>query len=253
MYSAPKQRFATVLVRESQERFVVHEHPLTHYSDYFRAALTAGFKESKNKEVALTDTEPMIFEFFVHWLYYQRFPDPREGDDAGQLHSWGHALADNGDITTMNLMELYVWGDQRIVPEFQTDALDALYFHLRMDHVDTPNSIHIQYAFEWLRPTDPLCRCLIDIHLYYNHEREDGMSPYDPDKLDDYPPAFLLALACRVTQVRDIYVFRLDICDYHEHNTEEEKTACTKTQMILRAKETLMGISPRFQNVRLSS
>jgi hypothetical protein len=66
LYSAAEPKFATVLVDEPEKRFVVHEHLLTHYSEFFRAALTGRFKEAEEKVVKVRDTAPDIFECFVH-------------------------------------------------------------------------------------------------------------------------------------------------------------------------------------------
>ena len=49
--------------------FVVREDLLTHYSEFFRAALTGGFKEAADKIVTLKDEDPDVFGVFVHWLY----------------------------------------------------------------------------------------------------------------------------------------------------------------------------------------
>ncbi|KAF1967691.1 hypothetical protein BU23DRAFT_573000 [Bimuria novae-zelandiae CBS 107.79] len=76
--------FTIVIVGEKETKFVVHEGFLTHYSDYFRAALQRGFKEAETKTVTLKEEHSATFELFVHWVYHQRFPDASEGDD-GQL------------------------------------------------------------------------------------------------------------------------------------------------------------------------
>lgn len=73
--------FATIIIGKEEKKFVVHEHLLTHYSDFFRAALTGDFKEAEDKIVRLEEEDPTVFEFFVHWLYYQRFPDGSKEDD----------------------------------------------------------------------------------------------------------------------------------------------------------------------------
>jgi hypothetical protein len=72
-YSASKSIFATILAGKSQKRFTVHKSLISHHLELFHAALTGRLKEAQDKTVTLQDDEVAIFEFFLHWLYYQRF------------------------------------------------------------------------------------------------------------------------------------------------------------------------------------
>ncbi|KAF2500044.1 hypothetical protein BU16DRAFT_522892 [Lophium mytilinum] len=47
----------------------LYESLLCSYSDFFRAALQGGFKEAKEKRVALPEEDPEVFELFVQWLF----------------------------------------------------------------------------------------------------------------------------------------------------------------------------------------
>jgi len=184
--------------------------------------------------VKLQDTKPVIFEVFVHWLYYQRFPNLDSGDDADLVREWG--TSEKRDPLMMNLVKLYILGDQHVIPKLQEDALDSLHRHVQGPCTTTPGDVEISLAFRWLRPSTPLCRYLIDVSIYYDCCEKDGTTPYEMDGTEKYPAEFLLGIARRATQViggirwqeKNIRDFELDICDYHEHKDNEEKEACKK-------------------------
>jgi hypothetical protein len=225
--SAPKPKFATVLVGESEEPFVVHEHLLTHHSEFFRAALTGGFKESKDKVVKLHETDPFIFECFVHWLYYQRFPSASKGDDETLVQSW-EATSEDGILTT-NLIKMYILADSRIVPALQRQVVDRLF--RRIHEVDLPTRDDVVYAFENLKSNSPLCRFLVDVGIHYGWYDANGIKQSEAKGHEHWPAEYLFAFACRATEVVMNMImndnhFCLDKCDYHEHRTDKEREEC---------------------------
>jgi hypothetical protein len=78
-HSSLKANFATV-VGEEGVSFTLHERLLRHYSSFFHAALTGMSKEAEEKHVVLVEEDPLIFELFIYWLYYQRIPDDETKD-----------------------------------------------------------------------------------------------------------------------------------------------------------------------------
>jgi hypothetical protein len=220
-------------VGKDQKRFVVHEQLLTHYSEFFRAALTGRFKEVEDKVVKLEDTRPRVFECFVHWLYHQRFPDASKGDDKELVQDWGTTNEDS--ILTTNLIEMYVLGDQRVMAQLQREALDDLYHHLMWTNASTPNDVQVRYAFKYLRSDDPLCRLLVDLSFYYTDFCPDRPGPYEPSSGHDWPVEYLLAFAHRTTEIVHgfwrravIEDFKPVLCDYHGHKTVKERDSCTQ-------------------------
>jgi hypothetical protein len=175
--SAQDSVFATVLVGPNHARFVVHEALLVHHSEFFRAALTGNFKEAEEKVVKMADTEPYIFECFVHWLYYQRFPDASKGDDEELVKIWGSA--DEAHTLITNLVKMYVMGDQNIMPRLQRDALDSVFHHISYTQCTLPDDDHVKCAFDYLDPEDPLCRYLVDANFYGDNCLDDDFNPYD--------------------------------------------------------------------------
>jgi hypothetical protein len=210
---------------------------LTHYSEFFRAALKGNFREATDRVVKLADTEPHIFECYVHWLYYQRFPDASKGDAEELEKAWGSS-GDTHTLTT-NLIRMYVFGDQNIIPQLQKDALDAIFHHV----IPEPNTFllddeQVKCAFDYLDAEDPICRFLVDLNLYYDYYSDDPRSLNEVDKLFDWPIAYLRAFARRAKSIiwsmrcgdKDIDDFELVLCDYHEHKTDEEREACEEEQ-----------------------
>lgn len=60
---------------------MVYESLLTHYSDFFRAALKGRFEGAEEKTVKLDKVEPATFRLFVYWLYNRQFPCHEKDDD----------------------------------------------------------------------------------------------------------------------------------------------------------------------------
>jgi hypothetical protein len=222
-------------VGESEEPFIVHEHLLVYHSEFFRAAFTGGFKESEDKVVKLRDTEPLIFECFVHWLYYQRLPSASSGDDETLVQSWG-ATHRNAILTT-NLIKMYILADSRIVPALRRQVLDCLYDH--MYEVDLPHRDLMVYAFENLKSDSPLCQMLLDFCIHYGWDEVNGIKQTEGEGHKHWPAEYLYAYARRATEIVDKMKYderhtNLDKCDYHEHETDEERDECYKVEYLNR-------------------
>jgi hypothetical protein len=173
----------------------------------------------------------------VHWLYYQRFPDTSKGDDEELEKAW--RSSDNAYTLTTNLIKMYVFGNQNIIPKLQRDALDAVFHHI----VSTPSDIlpddkQVRCAFDYLDVEDPICRFLVDANIYYDYCSSDHQNPYNDDERFDWSTAYLRAFARQTTRLvggmrcegRNIGDFEPKLCDYHEHRTDEDRKTCEKSQ-----------------------
>jgi hypothetical protein len=139
---------------------------LVHYSKFFRAALTGNFSEARNKTVKLEEDDPEVFELFVHWLYYQRFPDKSLGDDETILKIW---IEPNRETAyTHFYIYLYLFGDKYDVPSLRSDTINELVRFMETEPdsclTDPPA---IRAAFTRLPQNSPMCRLLVDIYCYY--------------------------------------------------------------------------------------
>lgn len=221
---------ATVIVGPNKEPFVVYEALLTHYSEFFKAALTGEFKEAKEKFVTLEEEDKYTFEIFVHWLIYQRFPDAKSGDHPDIVDLWiGYDKEDS--LITERLIDLYVLGDRCRVSGLKEDTVDGLYYHLRYNlQVLLLYPSPLWHAFEHLPPKSPMCRLLIDMYCFYGYK-----DIQDDSTEEDLPPVVMHAMLRRYTYLvhgddsepgSALINYDLDICDYHNHENDFQKVAC---------------------------
>ncbi|THV54044.1 hypothetical protein BGAL_0035g00070 [Botrytis galanthina] len=56
-------------VGSSSQEFAVHKDLICYTSPYFRAAFTSGFQETKTGTIELPETDTIIFDLFMGWLY----------------------------------------------------------------------------------------------------------------------------------------------------------------------------------------
>lgn len=226
---SPDQGFATVVVGKTRKRFTIHQSLLMHYSTFFSKALD--LKHEKNA-VDLTHEEPQVFEFFVHWLYHQRFPDhPQDADEL--VDAWSkdksNDVEDKGDTKTSNLIALYVFATKYNVPQLQTDALDKYFQHFQHEETSLPPIDAIRNAFENLQASSPLCQLLIDIQCCCKQHEN-----WTSETAEWYPSTFLLGTLRRYAAIvqdgKQKRWWKLDLCDYHDHKDDEERADCKKEQ-----------------------
>lgn len=195
---------------------------MTHHSTFFRTALTRKFEEPENKEVLLADTRPYIFEFFIHWLYYGRFPN--EDDDTELVELWT-CHNNSGKTKTNNLIRLYIFCHRYDVPQLKVRAIDELFDHMENEDLEAklPCSSITTEAYDTLPEGSAMCQFLVDINCYYADEDRWGMDG------EHDPPAFLVKVLKRYSDYVSTYRTRHDHlkkCDYHEHQNDQEREAC---------------------------
>ncbi|KAL1591647.1 hypothetical protein SLS60_011645 [Paraconiothyrium brasiliense] len=221
LYSGVNQSFATVVVGTEEATFVVHEALLTHYSEFFRAALQGGFQEAKTKTVTLKDDSSSTFELFVHWLYHERLPNARKDDaQVVQLFSIqgdkpvepSKAEAKEHLCKSKRLVHLYVFGNTYQAAQFKTATLRSLFKHLHKVGGIFPRRSTIAYAFTKLPNNDPLCRLLVDFYCL-NEDTFSGQGT-------DHNANFLYEVTKRWYRLAygdpdmDIYEYQLSLSDY---------------------------------------
>ncbi|KAF1849576.1 uncharacterized protein K460DRAFT_399694 [Cucurbitaria berberidis CBS 394.84] len=221
--SAKDPKLATILVGPAEEKFVIHEELLTYYSGFFRAALTGRFKEAEEKTVHLKDDNTHIFEFFVHWLYHQRFP---VANDADELYKLWKGVSNNKEAQTNNLIRLHVFGDTYDVPKLKVSTMTTLckYALRPCNDVALPKAHMVRFAFENLPEGSPLCTFLVDTYC-----DEATKCTWTGFAQENWPSAFISRVLCQYTE----YAFgkrskndSICSCDYHNHKTDEERRSC---------------------------
>ncbi|KAJ4378207.1 hypothetical protein N0V86_005907 [Didymella sp. IMI 355093] len=228
--SARNPKLATVLVGSELERFVVHESVLTHHSDFFRAALTGGFTEATEKMVKLKEEDSDIFEYSVHWLYYQRFPENDEFDNPELVKRFAYPEEDYPDIE--NAIKLYIFGEKYGIKELRKNSLDLLCRIMDNENSPLPANKTVKLAFRCLSHRDPLLRLLVDMFLVHGKEDSDELV-----EIYGYVP-FLQAMWRRYIVYSNALgdgeemLVELDPCNYHDHTSDGEMTACKKRREI---------------------
>ena len=197
---------------------------LTHYSGFFRGALNGNFHEAKTKTVTLADDNPTTFELFVHWLYYQDFPNKNRNDDPELVKSF----YSKGFPDDRKVVKLYVFGDEYEVEHLRRDAIDLLFRSMEDPNSLLPYPESTEYAFAHLSADDPMCRLLVD--LFCRYEILDDDAGHE----EFVNIAFLQTMWHRYVyfcRTKDVDIDdKLSLCNYHEHATDEEKTTCEEAR-----------------------
>ncbi len=121
--------------------------------------------------MTLREESATTFEIFVHWLYYQHLPNKGLDDDSAILKAF---YQDSDEDTGLQLIKLYVFGDKYLVNGLRRDALDLTFHRIAATDGCLPSPGEIECAFDFLLPTDPLCRFLVDAQYDFEvlHETE---------------------------------------------------------------------------------
>jgi hypothetical protein len=193
-----------VLVGAEEERFVVHEEFLTHYSTFFKAALTGGFREAKDKIVKLPDENSSVFEGFVHWVYYRRF---LQEDTVGHTEYLANWEKDDLVSGTDVFVRLYIFGDKYEVPKLKEHIIKKWFSYSYGGKLPSPSNLSL--VFENLFQRDPFCRLLVDVQCLYGRPTEYDDHHLDEDQKHQWPSQFLLAVLKRYAELQSS-------CDFGE-------------------------------------
>lgn len=192
-----------------------------HYSDYFRKALSGTWKEAEDGVVKLVDVEPAVFNLFLEWLYTQQVPN--DCSEYNRIANAGlrFSFSNTGDLWKI---KLYVFVDRFAVPTLRTA--------LNRQIVNDPDAVSritwdhttITYAFDNLPSTDPLLDLFVD-RYYMEWNGWGSMQSLPHDSLH----RFLQRVGGERARGRKVVseMFNMDLCIYHEHATDAEKSSCS--------------------------
>ncbi|TIA36849.1 hypothetical protein D6C79_08209 [Aureobasidium pullulans] len=108
------------------EVFTERKALLCHYSGYFRGALAGGFSEATMDRLPILSINSDHFEIVIYFLH------------RGQL-------LEGSDLPLATLEELWLFGDEYIIPALQNAAMNALqakHETTNLVHTDRPTSIY---------------------------------------------------------------------------------------------------------------
>ncbi|KAG9751661.1 hypothetical protein KCU73_g6289, partial [Aureobasidium melanogenum] len=200
----------TVEVGPQKQKFSIHKDLLCYYSDYFRGAFDGSFKEAVDGKIWLEKEDPAIFDIFNAFLYNRRLQDT------------------NGlvgpDLSFTTLIDLWIFGDQFVVPLLQNLAIDSF-----QQKSDTERRIPWQTAIRKIYDNTlhgaPLRRIMIDMTAYETcageKSREEFVESWPVEALVD------LAFTLSLKSAEEVGWFELPRrkegkCYYHIHNEGEQ-------------------------------
>ncbi|KAK5688819.1 hypothetical protein LTS10_000797 [Elasticomyces elasticus] len=249
---------------DEQQEFQVPRGLICASSEYFDKAFGDGFEEGKTGKITLPDTKLWVFECFIGRLYTQKvFWEHQDRTSLGQpiLDRFITAepvadylnIADLVDPVTWkfeHLFTLYIFADKYDTRHLRAAVMDLIQTKLFQ-------TIPVRYvflfldciiAFNNLPESSPLYKLLLDLVAY-------ELLPLDPEEREDYeqlPPSVCSDILDRITQLArylsceecqkntscedvshpDIKSagppFKKDVCNYHEHDSNEECELCVR-------------------------
>lgn len=190
-----------IIVGPEQQIFILHKDLLCETSSYFQAALNGSFLEAKTQEIRLEKEDVTVFKHFQYWLYSRAILMTETSTN---------------DIEWIVLVDLYVLGETRGIPQLQNDAIDGFiskYATLRWTPLD-----QICRIYENTPENSPLRRLLVDWSVSHCNLDDDSwfsdktFAFFNKESLFDLSKA-LYQLKCNLrTKVIDFGAIRKD---YH--------------------------------------
>ncbi|KAF2662317.1 hypothetical protein K491DRAFT_673381 [Lophiostoma macrostomum CBS 122681] len=227
---AARDCIISIEVGPDKVKYSVYKSVLMHYSKYFHNSLGGSWKEAANNMIQITDIDPSIFNIFVNWLYRQALPVSLEDwVITAELTKLSSNLLPT-QLCNMLKMKTYVFADR-----FQVPALrKALQREIASPNIDcAPSFDMIIYAFENLREGDPILLFLVDSTcMFWNPFQS---SNEEKAMLSRLPHDYLAMAFTRygrlvMTQWGNAPRKLGDVCQYHEHESVDEKQACERAQ-----------------------
>ncbi|KAF2491101.1 hypothetical protein BU16DRAFT_143574 [Lophium mytilinum] len=228
----------TIFVGTEKKPYTAHMDLLTHYSDYFHAMFKGSFKEAEERNTSMEDVEETLFGNFLDWLYHQTLPCPLSDYS---LHPRPTRPTNPGtDLRTSAKLDivtrLYALGDQYEIPNLRRDAIDHVFDYYEREGV-VPYYRSVILTYDLLPEDSPLCQLLIDRYIRKGylasvHDYNENKELNTDGKLRaDLPHAFLLGMMVKgLDTMADLAAGKkrksMDVCDYHEHASDEEREKC---------------------------
>ena len=209
----------TVEVGRTNEIFDVHENLLLRHSDFFKAALSGGWRERDERKVTLSEEKTEIFEIFSRFIYSGSIFSHKEGDEywaneKSLSHEW------------KRLQDCWNLGEKLQSTSFKDAIVDAIVAEYRTQ-LKVPLDIHNRiYASSHKKSKIRILLVDFAIHGWklsaFENLQQDRRQP---DFIFDVAAA-LLKIKKRGVNTKPAYLGD-ETCTYHVH--EAEGKACYKT------------------------
>ncbi|KAG9954075.1 hypothetical protein KCU85_g605, partial [Aureobasidium melanogenum] len=200
----------TVEVGPQKQAFSIHKDLLCFYSDYFRGAFEGSFKEAVDGKIWLEKEDPAIFDIFNAFLYNRKLQDAK-----GLVGL---------SLSFKTLVDLWIFGDQFVVPLLQNIAIDSLQQKSDQENF-IPCKTQIRKIYDNTLHGAPLRRIMIDMTAFETHigrrPREEVVESWPVEALADL--AFTLSLKTSdEVKCSKMPEYKKMKCYYHVHNKGEE-------------------------------
>ncbi|KAF2794733.1 hypothetical protein K505DRAFT_360813 [Melanomma pulvis-pyrius CBS 109.77] len=166
-----------VKVGPMAKEYILYKSLLSHYSGFFRGALSGKFRETSDGFITLVDIKTADFDIFVDWLYLQRL-------DKRFLH-------------TVRRYHVYALADRLLAPDLKNSLFDLIFEKVEADY---PSYMMIIFAFENLPEDDVLLQLLVDAQCI-NRGIERKMGDIDKLYFPDLPKEFLLRVMQKLNEI----------------------------------------------------
>ncbi|THX20640.1 hypothetical protein D6D11_10729 [Aureobasidium pullulans] len=256
-------RMATIIVGSQKKKFGVHQALICDRSQYFNKAFTGSFQEAETGIVELKDVSPVLFQIFVGWLYYDKliYTVLDEGssvaEDFENLETSIEIDLDGPDVVDQDpstwpyhvIIELYMFADRFDIKALRIDTLDV-FIESTLKNQRTMLISSYRYIWTYTHVSSPLRKFVVH-DLAYHSVYEEGARwwlglPKEMlievlTTLGRRVPTTLCKVCYKkgleknevkdpkehgMCKVQDIAPYKLDLCFYHEHTSEEERNTC---------------------------
>lgn len=183
----------------------------------------SGSSYAQERPIPIPDVKVSTFNMFMDWIYTERLPrTKKEVDETGAVG--GRELISS--YTGLEFAELYIFADMYDVPVLRRQVMDRIFAASVL-----PKYAVVVLAFSRLPTSAPLCRFFVDVYCQRFRESDDDES--ERKQREKLPHEFLLGVMLRHAKIMGrlrakemLPSYKLNMCDYHEHETEEERQLC---------------------------
>lgn len=189
------ETISVVVGKNSSDPFNVHESLLVSSSEFFKAALSADWKEDRLEVLHLSCLKPVNFQIYLDWLYGSGDVDIDLVVTAS-LADFGVPAPGEGDLRVVDrLCELWILGDYLLDNAFKNAVIKTiLCLGVTNSRMILPNTV--QRIVDGTLTDSGLCRWLLD-HL------ASVLTPNDLEKIEHIlPQKVLLPLLKRMISGR---------------------------------------------------